>query len=378
MPPRDVVGSDRLALRGCVGHFAMECSSLTAFVESLAAHRPLLCDLYGIRLRSSGGSCAAYVGRTEEGERPVSYLPALTAPVAGGGPTHLEWRGVPGRLKVLWQRGFYSGAEPLRFLRSVPRSTETAAARALEDVLGVDCALGGLLALDQRGDGVRDACLLMRMHDHGVCVRCGRAGHFADSCEPSVLQDDELPLAAQRTKRKLAALEQALAQPVPALAPSLAQAQAQAPVPAPAPLLAAPPAAAFGAVPAVGLAGAPLPAAAPGPRPHAQEVHAPRTRLQPLGERPTTWRQLQLGLTFFDAGGGRVCIVNEFLAALHMDRRHAVQSLARWRAVSAPPLAHVADAAHVWQPAVCRGVRGSPPWLMSEDAAKAVFAWQRR
>ena len=106
-------------------------------------------------------------------------------------------------------------------------------------------------------------------------------------------------------------------------------------------------------------------------------VTVPTERLKPTRRKPRTWDELVQGLSFFDAGGVQVCLVADFVAAAHEERRHAKQDIGRWRAAR-PALAHVADARHMWQPVLCKGVRGSPPWLMSKDAAKVVFAWMRR
>jgi hypothetical protein len=189
----------------------VECDSLTSFVEALAGG-PVrqLCSIYGIGLRNRRGERAVYVGRTDEGAHPSNFLNALRVPKSEEVERHPDMGNVPGRLYVLWEQGWwYSGEQPLHVLRNVPRSAETAAARALEDILDVGRALGGVLALDTRVDVVRDSCALLRYHDRGSCCACGRPGHGATSCpvDWSKVADNDLPFRHQRMERRMLALQ---------------------------------------------------------------------------------------------------------------------------------------------------------------------------
>jgi hypothetical protein len=194
----------------------VECDSLTAFVEALAGG-PVrqLNTIYGIPLRNRRGERAAYVGRTDEGVHPRNFLDALRVPKSDEAGRHPDMRNVPGRLYVLWERDFYySEEQPVHVLRNVPRSAETAAARALEDILGEGLALGGVLALDARVDVVRDSCALLRLHDRGKCCKCGHRGHGAASCptDLSRVADNDLPYRQQRMERRMVVLQRDLEQ----------------------------------------------------------------------------------------------------------------------------------------------------------------------
>jgi hypothetical protein len=330
-----------------------EAASLSYFLWQLTGVAPRLVRLYGLLLENERGQRAAYVGLDQEGSRPDSYLPSL-AP--GVGPTAREaWGSAPGRLRYLWQQGFCHRGAPVLVLRDLPPGAETAAAFALEEALGVGRGIGGILALDPRVDSVHDASALLRLHDRGLCVTCGLGGHLAGAraCRAEGLAERELPLLAQRAKRRLCAVE-----------PS-------APAPAPPP----PPAAADApAAPILPVAAA-APAAPHAPAAPALVVHVPTDRLGPPQTAPRTWPAMQRAVTFFDAGGVRVCLARDLVAAMHQDPRHGGQDVARWRDRG---VAHVREAIHCWQPARCRGVRGVTPYLLSEATAEAVFEWLRR
>lgn len=180
--------------------------SLTAFVAALAG-RPLrtTCTVYGIPLRKEGGvDRAVYVGRTDEGQHPESFLDALRP--GADAAQRCQPPQMPGRLWALRQKGFFfTGEERLCLLPDVPRSAETAAARALEDLLGEGFALGGVLALDPRVGYVGDACRLHRLHDQGLCCRCGLSGHLARNCSADWTQLRP-PFSQQRLQLDAAAL----------------------------------------------------------------------------------------------------------------------------------------------------------------------------
>ena len=188
-------------------------NDLTAFVEAMAGCSAgrIVTTIYGIPLRNGRGERAAYVGRSEEGMHPGNMLEALRPPKSCDGARHPDLHNVPGRLFLLWQKGFYYWPDkPMCLLRGVPKSAETAAARAIEDLLGEGKALGGILALDQRVDVVRDACTLQRLHDQGACCKCGRKGHSAASCSAdlSVVADGDLPYRQQLAERRVGVLQQ--------------------------------------------------------------------------------------------------------------------------------------------------------------------------
>ena len=348
----------------------LECDDLLGFVSSLSSAAPNTCDVYGVPMRNLRGERAVYVGRTRDGDRPEAYLDSLAPPARQAAEHSLA--GVPGRLAHLWRQGFYYHGDALRMLRGVPLAVETAAARALEDLLGEGRAVGGVLALDPNADGVRDACKLMQMHDRGLCVKCSRGGHGAQTCDVSRVETDSLPLVSQRTKRKLAQLEGVLAQESPArqlmASQSAASTQGAASSASVAPPAQDAPASA--SVPSAAVAAGSA-ASSPVSR-GAVIVTVPRERLSRQTQKPRTWEALCKGVTFFPAGPTRVCLVRDFVNATHNDPRHAQQDVQRWRKTR-PRIDHVSDPAHVWQPARSPGCRGSPPWVMSEAAARAVF-----
>ena len=83
-------------------------ADLTSFVAAVAGRASPTCSLYGIPLLNSRGERAAYVGRTEEGERPDAFLEALRAPKGDGAPRQPAASGrLPSLLHALWQKGFY-------------------------------------------------------------------------------------------------------------------------------------------------------------------------------------------------------------------------------------------------------------------------------
>ena len=111
-----------------------DCESLMAFVTSVALRAPETCDVYGVPLRNSRGERAVYVGRTGDGNRPYEYLDALAASHPRAALESV--RGLPGRLAHMWRLGFRYYGDTMCFLRGVSLSTETAAAFAVESVLG--------------------------------------------------------------------------------------------------------------------------------------------------------------------------------------------------------------------------------------------------
>ena len=163
--------------------------------------------LYGIPLRNGRGERAAYVGRTTANERPEDYLNQLRAP-KNAADAKAPRKNLPGRLYGLWKAGFRYCNESLCFLRNTPASAETAAARALEDLLGPGRALGGVLALDSREPVVQDACALLRFHDRQLCCKCGAREHLAENCTVDFEQADErlLQFNTQRLQRQLKTL----------------------------------------------------------------------------------------------------------------------------------------------------------------------------
>jgi hypothetical protein len=165
----------------------------------VSGKRPKLCTVYGLRLRNRAGLNAAYIGCETSKCRPESFVAAVAV---GGGLRHPQWDDVPGRLQSLWKDGFRHHGK-ITVLRNVPRSTETAAAFACEEVVGQGKSIGGLLALDSRVDVVHDACQLQRLHDQQLCVCCGYSGHFAKHtgvCKVSSLAPEQLPFRAQRLR----------------------------------------------------------------------------------------------------------------------------------------------------------------------------------
>ena len=147
-----------------------DCESLTAFVSLVTVET---CDVYGFfPLRKSRGERTVYVGRPIDANRPYEYLDALAA---SDPRASLEF--APGRLAHLLRVGFRYYGDALCFLRGVPLSTKSAAALAVESLLGEGRGIGGLLALDLGADGLHDACKLMRWHDADKCFKCGRGGH---------------------------------------------------------------------------------------------------------------------------------------------------------------------------------------------------------
>jgi hypothetical protein len=146
------------------------CNDLTAFVWVFCTSN-CYDDLWDTS-EGGRGERAAYVGRSEERMHPGTTLEVLRPPKSGDGARRPDLHKVPGRLLLLWPKGFYYWPdEPMCLLRDVPKSVETAAARAIEDLLGGGNVLGGILALDQRVDVVRDACDLPRLHDRGACCK---------------------------------------------------------------------------------------------------------------------------------------------------------------------------------------------------------------
>ena len=333
-----------------------DCESLMAFVTSVALRAPETCDVYGVPLRNSRGERAVYVGRTGDGNRPYEYLDALAASNPRAALESV--RGLPGRLAHLWRLGFRYYGDTMCFLRGVPLSTETAAAFAVESVLGEGRGIGGLLAVDPGADGLQDACRLMRWHDANKCLKCGRGGHLARNCDAAARGAPSPALFAQPPA---SGLSSQLPRPLPPVASNAAVAPGE------------PPPAQADPQPVLGAA---QPVLATGP---AQIVTVPDARRAPPRRRPRAWAELRDAVAFFPAGQVNVCMVRDFVAVMQDPpaarwRAHAKQDIARWRAVR-PVIPHVDDLQHVWQPTICRGVHGSPPWLMSEQAAQAVFAW---
>ena len=78
---------------------------------------------------------------------------------------------------------------------------------------------------------------------------------------------------------------------------------------------------------------------------------------------------MKKSITFFDVNGVQICVLRDLVAALQHDPRHAEQDVGRWRDAK---LRHT-DAANLWVPDTCKGVRGKPPWLATEKAARSVF-----
>ena len=76
------------------------------------------------------------------------------------------------------------------FLARGSLSTESAAAFAVESVLGEGRGIGGFLALDPGADCLHDACKLMRWHDADTCLKCGRGGHGARNCDVAQVETE--------------------------------------------------------------------------------------------------------------------------------------------------------------------------------------------
>ena len=178
--------------------------------------------IYGFALSHANGKRAAYTGRESLEDRPERYIAALfpPAPVGqrnGGGPDHDQWKNVPKRLRTLWHKDFYSNG-CVMVLPRVPRSTENAAAFALETLLGRGYSVGGLLALSIKSDIVQDAVTLHRLHDdvRNLCVVCGTRGHHAKDthlCPEALgtLPDNRVCFRSQLLQRQVSALESQLA-----------------------------------------------------------------------------------------------------------------------------------------------------------------------
>ena len=119
-----------------------------------------------------------YIGIDQLGGRPEDvYLLGLLPVQRGGGPdgTHRDsFAKAPAAAKGLWREGFHCHPDSVGVvrLRQQPASVETAAALALERVVGVGRAPGGVTALRQTA-GVQDALSIFRRHDAQLCVYCG-------------------------------------------------------------------------------------------------------------------------------------------------------------------------------------------------------------
>jgi hypothetical protein len=331
-----------------------DATSLVDFVTQLAGKPSRLINIYGIPLRGVGGRRAAYVGVDAKGCRSQSYVDALVARSQGGGlegTYQHDWSRVPGKLKHLWRQGFFYSGAPIVCLRQVPSSAESAAAFALEHILGKGNAVGGILALDSHADAVHDACVLQRLHDGAKCVRCGAGDHFASAshCLEEKVAIDKLPTRVQQLKRKLDVAE--------ATVRNVRAANHQREPIRPTPKQ-----------PLATLTSSSPRVPKPPDRPPSQHVVVPPRKGTPA-YRPRSWGSLQKCLTFFDVNGVQACLLRDLVAAMQLDPRHSEQDVMRWRAAKVP---HT-DGAHVWAPISCKGVRGKPPWLLTHVAAESIY-----
>jgi hypothetical protein len=114
------------------------CKDLAALVEAVAGRSEgrIATTIYGIPLRRRRGERTAHVSRSEEGVHPWIMLEALRPPKSSDGARHPDLHRVPGRLFLLWQKGF-SAACP-RGLKRLQRERSkicSAKARCLEESL---------------------------------------------------------------------------------------------------------------------------------------------------------------------------------------------------------------------------------------------------
>ena len=189
-------------------------SSVSDFLELVTgqtrSHRG---NFYGFTLLHPDGRRACYVGHEMESGRPEKYIYGLFPPHEGGGPpSHGSDWNVPGRLKPLWRQGFRVNTETVIYtLSGLPKCFETGITFAIEEILGIDKAIGGVLALDTSLPGVADCVALQRLHDAVPprCLACGLPGHHANQklngskvCKVEEISDERLPLHIQRMARR--------------------------------------------------------------------------------------------------------------------------------------------------------------------------------